>query len=186
MTYDDVKEFDGDVYTGMTVGGRHTWRYTNAIWQEVKTSPDEWEFTLTSTKERDRPAPDGSGAALDTQYHWYLLAHQFVRKIDADRYSTFMSGLKYKVAHKRPGWRGWSSGLDAEDTERVRVVAILENAVDRLRRSETSPMSAVHVSPSAFSVVGSGPRRRGPNSRPKPDCIRPTPSAPSRGPSFDG
>lgn len=147
MAYDDLKDFQGEPYTGMPVGGRHTWRYTNAVWREVKVTPDEWDFTLTSTKERDRESPAGSGAALDTQYHWYLLAHQFVRKIDADRYTTFMSGLKYKIAHKRPAWRTWSSGLDAEDSERDRVLAILEGAVDRLRGRTARHPSELLVPP---------------------------------------
>jgi hypothetical protein len=147
MAYNDLKEFDGEPYTGMAVGGRHTWRYANAVWREVKVAPDEWEFTLTSTKERDCAAPEGSGAALDTQYHWYLLAHQFVRKIDADRYATFMSGLKYKIAHKRPSWRTWSNGYDAEGSERDRVVAILAGAVERLRQRPASHASELLVSP---------------------------------------
>jgi hypothetical protein len=147
MAYDDTKESQGEPYTGMAVGGRHVWRYTNAVWREVKVTPEEWEFTLTSTKERDRAAPDGSGAALDTQYHWYLLAHQFVRKIDADRYATFMSGLKYKIAHKRPAWRAWSTGYDAEGTERDRVVAILENTIDRIRRRPAREESELFASP---------------------------------------
>ncbi len=147
MAYDDLKEFEGEPYTGMAVGGRHTWRYTNAVWREVKVSPDRWEFTLTSTKERDREAPERSGAALDTQYHWYLLAHQFVRKIDGDRYATFMSGLKHKIAHKRPDWRAWSSGYDAEESERNRIRAILEGAVDRLRQRSAPHAPEFLVSP---------------------------------------
>jgi len=26
MAYDDLKEFEGEAYTGMAVGGRHVWR----------------------------------------------------------------------------------------------------------------------------------------------------------------
>lgn len=147
MAYDDLKTFEGEPYTGMAVGGRHTWRYTNAIWREVKTAPDEWQFTLISTKERERSSPFGSGAGLDTQYHWYLMAHQFVRKIDQDRYTTFMSGLKYKIAHKRPEWRAWSSGYDVEESERDRVRAILERAVDRLRQRPARYASEFLASP---------------------------------------
>ncbi len=133
MAYDDLKAFDGEEYSGMAVGGRHTWHYTDALWRERKVAPDEWEFTLTSVKKRDHPAPPGSGAALLTEYHWYLLAHQWVRKIDADSYTTFMSGLKYKVAHKRPHWRAWSDEYPGNASSRDQVLEILEDASDRLR-----------------------------------------------------
>ena len=133
MAYDDVKDFEGEEYSGMAVGGQHTWHYTDAVWRERKIAPDAWEFTLTSVKKRDRPAPPGSGAAVFTEYHWYLLAHQWVRKIDADSYTTFMSGLKYKVAHKRPHWRAWSDEYPGNASSRDQVLEILEEAADRLR-----------------------------------------------------
>jgi len=139
MAYDDLKEFEGETYTGMKVGGEHTWSYPNGLWHERKVAPDRWEFAFTSKKIRDRSAPVGSGVALDTQFHWYLLAHQWVRKIDADSYSTFMSGLKYKVAHKRPGWREWSSGFAGRISEREAVVAILEDALARIGGSREGP-----------------------------------------------
>jgi len=134
MAYDDLKEADGETYTGMRLGGRHTWSYTNAVWRERKLTPEEWEFCFTSTKRRIRSAPLGSGAPLDAQYHWYLLAHQWVRKIDGDSYHTFMSGTKYKVAHKRPSWCQWSSEYPGNTPERERIIAVLENALARLRK----------------------------------------------------
>ncbi len=140
MAYDDLKNFDGEEYSGMAVGGQHTWHYTDAVWRERKVAPDDWEFTLTSVKKRDRPAPTGSGAAVFTEYHWYLLAHQWVRKIDADSYTTFMSGLKYKVAHKRPHWRAWSSEYPGNASEDARLATILESALERVRtKRETTP-----------------------------------------------
>ncbi len=123
----------------MAVGGQHTWHYTDALWRERKIAPDEWEFTLTSTKKRDRPAPLGSGAAVFTEYHWYLLADQWVRKLDADSYTTFMSGLKYKVAHKRPHWRAWSDEYPGNPSSRDQVLEILEGAADRLRANREGP-----------------------------------------------
>ncbi len=146
MAYDDVKDFDGEEYTGMAVGGQHTWHYTDALWHERKTAPDKWEFTLTSVKKRDRPAPPGSGAAVFTEYHWYLLADQWVRKIDADSYTTFMSGLKYKVAHKRPHWRVWSDEYPGNASSRDHVLEILEEATDRVRadREPRTVWASVH------------------------------------------
>ena len=151
MAYDDLKEFDGEEYSGMGVGGRHTWHYTDALWRERKTAPDAWEFTLTSIKKRDRPAPPGSGAPVFTEYHWYLLAHQWVRKIDADSYTTFMSGMKYKLAHKRPHWRAWSSEYAGRETADARVADILEAALGRARSNSDVPAALALAAPGSGS-----------------------------------
>ncbi len=132
MAYDDIKDFKGQKYTGMPVGRRHTWIYPNGLWKEQKVAPDQWEFTFTSIKQREGSAPVGSGAPPDTQYHWYILAHQRVRKIDSDSYSTFMNGVKYKLAHKRPHWRRWSSQYPDQLSERERVIAVLESTLASL------------------------------------------------------
>jgi hypothetical protein len=47
------------------------------------------------------PRPDGRAPAPNIEYHWYILADQTARKLDANTYSTEMVGLKYKLAHKR-------------------------------------------------------------------------------------
>lgn len=133
MVYDDVKDFGGQKYTGMAVGGEHVWIYPHGLWRERKVAPNRWEFTFSSLKEREEEAPEGSGALPDTQYHWYILAHQRVRKIDKDSYSTLMEGVKHKVAHKRPHWLRWSSEYHEQPTERERLTAILEEALDRVR-----------------------------------------------------
>jgi len=86
MGYDDLKEFEGEEYTGMSVGGEHSWIYPHGLWRERKVAPDRWEFTFTSLKERERSAPEVSGVPPKTQYHWYILAHQRVRKIDQDTF----------------------------------------------------------------------------------------------------
>ncbi len=133
MGYDDIKEFRGEKYMGMPVGGQHRWVYPRGVWRERKVAPDRWEFTFSSMKERERDAPPASGALPDTQYHWYILGHQRVRKIDQNTYSTFMSGVKHKVAHKRPHWRKWSSQYPDQPSERERVIAILEAALAQLQ-----------------------------------------------------
>ncbi len=133
MAYDDVKDFRGQKYTGMAIGGQHLWIYPHGVWQERKTAPDRWDFTFSSVKEREGDAPEGSGAPPDTQYHWYVLAHQRVRKIDKDSYSTLMSGVKHKIAHKRPHWLKWSCEYPDQPTERTRVIAILEEHLARLK-----------------------------------------------------
>ena len=133
MAYDDVKEFEGHAYTGMSVGGQHEWIYPRGVWKERKAAPDKWEFTFASLKQRARSAPAGSGVPPQTQYYWYILADQRVRKIDEDTYATFMSGLKYKVAHKRPHWRRWSSEYPEQPSARERILAILETNLAQIR-----------------------------------------------------
>jgi hypothetical protein len=85
----------------MRVGGTHQWYYDKGEWKEKKITPDKWEFTYVTNKRRAWQAPEGSGVPVGTEYHWYLLAHQNVRKPDANSYTTSMEGLKYKLAHKR-------------------------------------------------------------------------------------
>ncbi len=147
MAYDDLKEFEGEEYSGMPVGGQHTWHYTDALWRERKVAPDAWEFTLSSVKRRDSSAPPGSGAAVFTEYHWYLLAHQWARKIDTDAYTTFMSGMKYKVAHKRPHWRAWSSEYPGNEAEDGKIAAILESALERVRTKRDVPPALALATP---------------------------------------
>ena len=141
MAYDDLKEFEGETYSGMSVGGEHSWIYPNGLWRETKITPDKWTFTFASLKERERSAPDGSGVPPGTQYHWYILAHQRVRKIDADTYHTFMSGVKHKVAHKRPAWRKWSCDYPDQPSESDRIASILHEALDEVR-GRTIPAEA--------------------------------------------
>ncbi|MHA1849184.1 MAG: hypothetical protein ACTSXU_16185 [Promethearchaeota archaeon] len=105
--FDDLKLHDGKIYTGMSVGGKHNWIYKNGRWKEMKISPDTWILTFTSEKERVRHAPRSSGAALQTEYHWYICAEQKAIKLDENRYQTVMTGLKFKIGHRRPNWRHW-------------------------------------------------------------------------------
>jgi hypothetical protein len=136
VAYDDIKQFNGRTYTGMSVGGRHVWEYPNGLWDERKSAPDRWDFTFSSIKRRMRSAPEGSGVPPGSQYHWYILAHQRVRKLDSDAYETFMEGVKYKVAHKRPHWRAWSSEYPGNRTEREVLIAILEEQLARLKEED--------------------------------------------------
>lgn len=133
MAYDDPKTWQGRRYSGMSVGGRHDWDYVDGRWREVKVAPDQWDFTFTSEKRRRRAAPVGSGAEPGTKFHWFLLAHQRVRKVDADTYETFMEGSKWKVAHRKPQWRRWSSEYDEQMPARERVADILEQTARGLR-----------------------------------------------------
>ncbi len=133
VAFDDLKEFDGKVYSGMPVGGEHRWEYPGGIWQEQKVAPDRWIFTFSSLKRRAREAPEGSGVPVGTGYHWFILAHQKVRKLDKDTYETSMEGVKYKVAHRRPHWRGWSTEYPDHEPEREVLIRILEEYLAELK-----------------------------------------------------
>ena len=133
MAYDDLKQSRGKVYTGMAIGGEHLWEYPDGLWQERKVEPDRWTFTFSSQKRRTRSAPEGSGAPVGTGYHWFIIAHQRVRKKDKDVYETTMEGVKYKVAHRRPHWRGWSTDYPDHEPEREILIRILERELAVLK-----------------------------------------------------
>jgi hypothetical protein len=121
-TYDAFKEFEGRRYTGMKVGRSHTWHYDPGEWKETKVTPDEWRISFAVTKRRAGRAPEGSGVPVGTSYHWYILAHQNVTKLDANDYSTSMTGVKIKLAHRRADQEQWSAGPEAQRRMLVRVL----------------------------------------------------------------
>lgn len=129
-TYNEFKEFEGRKYTGMKVGRSHRWHYDRGEWKEKKVSPDEWTFNYSVEKNRTWRAPEGSGVPVGTEYHWYILAHQNVKKMDANRYTTAMTGIKYKIAHKRAGNENWSI---SERAQKRRLIQILERLAAQLR-----------------------------------------------------
>jgi hypothetical protein len=119
--YNEYKEFEGRKYTGMKVGGTHHWYYDKGEWKETKVAPDKWEFVYDTNKRRAWQAPEGSGVPVGSEYHWYILAHHNVRKLDANSYMTSMTGLKYKLAHKRVDRRKWSSTDNAQKEQLIRI-----------------------------------------------------------------
>ena len=136
-TYNEYKEFEGRKYTGMKVGRSHKWYYDKGEWKEKKTTPDKWEFTYAVNKTRAGQAPEGSGVPVGTEYHWYILAHQNVRKLDANSYATSMTGLKYKLAHKRVKRERWNATNNAQ---RKRLIQILQELIDQLKMEEMDGM----------------------------------------------
>lgn len=136
MGFDDAKAFQGRAYSGMRVGGAHSWQYPDGRWHERKVAPDRWDFRFESTKRRRHGAPEGSGAEPGSMYHWYVLAHQRVRKIDQDTYATFMEGTKWKLGHRRPHWRKWSSEYPEQPSARRKLIEVLEATLAQLRDEE--------------------------------------------------
>jgi hypothetical protein len=129
-TYNEYKEFEGKQYTGMKVGRSHKWYYDKGEWKEKKITPDKWEFTYAVNKRRAGHAPEGSGVPVGTEYHWYILAHQNVRKLDANNYTTSMTGLKYKLAHKRAEKEKWNA---TDNAQRKRLIQVLQELIGQLK-----------------------------------------------------
>ena len=128
-SYNRHKEFQGKQYTGMQIGRSHKWYYDKGEWKETKITPDLWRIFYSVTKRRAGKAPEGSGAKVRTAYHWYILAHQRVQKLNADDYSTTLMGLKYKVAHKRADNEKWSAKTP---TQRAHLIKFLKEWVQQL------------------------------------------------------
>src|SRR5436190_3755540 len=121
-TYNAYKEFEGQRYTGMKVGRSHKWNYDPGEWKETKVTPDRWEIQFAVTKRRAGRAPEGSGVPVGTAYHWYILAHQNVTKLNANDYSTSMTGMKFKLAHQRAGHGSWSASAMAQRKHLIRIL----------------------------------------------------------------
>jgi hypothetical protein len=129
-SYNQFKEFEGKKYTGMKVGRTHKWYYDKGEWKEKKLTPDKWQFTYNVTKRRAGNAPEGSGVPVGTEYHWYILANQSVKKLDANNYTTSMIGLKYKLAHKSAERNNWSS---SDNAQRKKLIEILEELIENIK-----------------------------------------------------
>jgi hypothetical protein len=134
-SYNQFKEFQGKNYTGMKVGRTHKWYYDKGEWKEKKVTPDKWQFSYNVTKRRAGNAPEGSGVPVGTEYHWYILANQNVKKLDANNYTTSMIGLKYKLAHKRADKNNWSS---SDNAQRKRLIEILETLIENIKMEMVS------------------------------------------------
>lgn len=130
-TYDAFKEYEGRRYTGMKIGRSHKWNYDPGVWKETKVTPDEWQIEYAVTKRRAGHAPEGSGVPVGTGYHWYILAHQNVTKLNANEYSTSLTGMKFKLAHKRADKDTWSASPQAQ---RRHLIKILKQVIEDLEQ----------------------------------------------------
>jgi hypothetical protein len=141
-TYNQYKTFEGKQYTGMKVGRTHKWYYDKGEWKEKKITPDQWEISYAVTKRRAGKAPEGSGVPVGTEYHWYILAHQLVRKLNANDYTTAMTGFKFKVAHKRFDKEKWSA---SERAQRKQLIRILQKMIAQLEQEEVNAASVTNA-----------------------------------------
>ena len=130
-TYNRFKEFEGRRYTGMKVGRGHKWHYDPGVWTEKKITPDQWEVNYSVTKRRAGKAPEGSGVPVGTQYHWYIIGHQIVSKLNANEYSTSLTGLKFKLAHKRAEKETWSASTRAQQKKTVQILRQIADELEQ-------------------------------------------------------
>ena len=131
VSYNEFKEHEGQRYTGMKIGRSHKWYYDQGEWREKKITPDLWQIGYAVTKRRAGRAPEGSGVPVGTEYHWYILAHQNTAKQTANDYTTTLSGLKFKIAHKRAGSEKWSA---TPRTQRKRMIMFLRSVLADLEK----------------------------------------------------
>jgi hypothetical protein len=131
VSYNDFKQYEGQRYTGMTIGRSHKWYYDRGEWKEKKITPDLWQIGYAVTKRRAGRAPEGSGVPVGTEYHWYIVAHQNTTKRSANDYTTSLTGLKFKIAHKRAGSEKWSA---TPRTQRKRMIMFLQRVIADLEK----------------------------------------------------
>src|SRR5437773_6554409 len=131
VSYDEFKEHEGKKYTGMKIGRSHKWYYDQGEWKEKKITPDLWQIGYAVTKRRAGRAPEGSGVPVGTEYHWYIVAHQNTAKQTANDYTTTLTGLKFKIAHRRAGSEKWSATLQ---TQRKRIITFLRSVLADLEK----------------------------------------------------
>jgi hypothetical protein len=161
--------------TGMKVGGRHKWYYDKGEWNEKKVTPDRWEFSYAVPKRRAGHAPPGSGVPIGTEYHWYILAHQNVRKLDENTYSTALTGMKYKIAHKRAEKDTWSA---SEQAQRRSLIKIFQEMIEQLSADIPAVEAAVRKPAAAKAQQASKTKSR--QRRPSRDSRGVRRGAPSR------
>ena len=142
MSYDTIKQFNGQKYKGMSVGGTNKWDYPDGKWEETKISPDLWKIRFTATKGRQHSAPVGSGAPLNTEYHWTIFADQKAKKIDENHYETMMEGLKFKTGYKKPKWRGFSYTYDDQPSANEQKIKFLEMMLSELEKENNADKRA--------------------------------------------
>lgn len=165
MAYGDEKDYQGRKYRGMRVGGTHHWTYPDGKWTERKVSPQRWDVAFTSLKRRNAKAPDWSGAEVGSGYHWFIVAHQWAGKLDANTYATHMEGTKHLIAFRKPGWRGWTTQQRGHTSARLRTIMALEEVLADMRErkdeefedpADAGALSSLVPAPGDLNPLGGG------------------------------
>jgi hypothetical protein len=159
VSYNEFKEYEGQRYTGMKIGRSHKWHYDQGDWKETKITPDLWQVSYAVTKRRAGRAPEGSGVPVGTEYHWYVLAHQNVAKQTANDYTTSLTGLKFKIAHKRAGSEKWSA---TAKTQRKRMIMFLQTVIADLEKQNDRELDAISAEQAPAARERRGMRARRP------------------------
>lgn len=167
VSYNEFKEYEGRRYTGMQIGRSHKWYYDQGEWKETKITPDLWQISYAVTKRRAGRAPEGSGVPVGTAYHWYVLAHQHVAKQTANDYTTSLTGIKFKIAHKRADSGKWSA---TPRTQRKRMIMFLRGVIADLEKQ-----SEREVDVPAAQKRQSASERRNERAR-RPSSVKPATS----------
>ncbi len=66
-----------------------------------------------------------------------------VTKLNKDEYETTMHGLKYKIGHKRPYWKGFSYIYKEQKSYRQKLIEILRDTLFKLEQEEATEQSAM-------------------------------------------
>jgi hypothetical protein len=156
-SYERVKSFHGQQYTGMAIGRTHKWYYDKGEWKEKKITPDLWQISYEVTKRRAGHAPEGSGVPVGTEYHWYIAADQNVKKLNANDYTTSMTGFKYKVGHKRADSEKWSA---SDNAQKKRLVKFLKELIDSIENGDN--LNGTGTAEAAAPKPATAAKRRAP------------------------
>jgi hypothetical protein len=150
----------------MRVGRGHKWNYDPGVWTEKKVTPDRWEIHYAVTKRRVGKAPEGSGVPVGTGYHWYLLAHQNVTKLNANEYTTSLTGMKFKLAHRRADKGTWSASVHAQRRALIRILRQVSEDLEREEAANAANTTRAKVAGrSKPSAAKPATRRRAANGR---------------------
>jgi len=108
----------------------HHWNYDAGNWKETRITPDLWEISYATGSHA--PAGTEHASPPGSESHWYILAHQTAVKKNARDYDTRITGLKFRLAQKKPGRGKWSA---SGPTQRKQLIAFLKEFVDQLEKT---------------------------------------------------
>ena len=99
---------------------------------------------------------------MGTGYHWYILAHQNVTKLNANEYTTSMTGMKFKLAHRRADKGTWSASVQAQRRNMIKILKQVSDDLEREaaaddRKASSRKAARVHVlTPGKSRRAGNG------------------------------